>query len=505
MSLQLFCSKLPAGLMFSFFVFLLPPISTQRNPNHYYFADKRGDISLKGPDNPGDGSFLWEWKPHSGQEIQQLVTFQKKYWGSWNAEWSEYFRKNKLYQWIYRDRHTINLIIQNPTLKLSGLFTLFQTQPSKKLLKQHEIFGVQVESSPLWPPLGSDVTLSCTISRLSDTVSLHWKQRDSSQLNRSKTDQIRINNTVYLTVKHVPGEDARLYVCEVKENGFITLTVKVDFSISQYLHNIKYTLYRSSTNHSEVNLNCGVFSEYIKTKWTWSSYNFQNKEKEIASNYKSQPINVNRTDFGDRLGLTETTFNGTNFNVRIVPVLFEDAGVYTCSMATHKIVTITLITVKVTAEPSDAVSEGDNVTLTCSVSDVTGSLRLVWISSDGKTVAEKTLNEQNGEEKSLKLIIQKAERGNRNWTCVLFHQHTPKIYIPHYLKVNMRARARTFPDIWIITVSGYLFVKLGFAVGLIFLLKRMDKMSKSGKSHKMTGNEEAVQLKTLNSDTDLRS
>ncbi|GCB79554.1 hypothetical protein scyTo_0017909 [Scyliorhinus torazame] len=489
--------------MFSFFVFLLPPSFTERNPNHHYFVAKRGAASLKGPDNPGDGSFLWEWKPHSGQEIQQMVTFQKKYWRSWNAEWSEYFIKNKLYQWIDRDRDTINLRIENPTFKFSGLFTLFQTQPSKKLLKQHEIFGVQVESSPQWPPLGSDVTLSCTISRLSDTVSLHWKQRDSSQLNRRKTDQIRINNTVYLTVKHVPGEDARLYVCEVKENGFITLTVKVDFSISQYLHNIKYTLYRSSTNHSELDLICGVISEYNKTKWTWSSRYFQKQEKEIASTYKSQPINVKRADFGDRLVPTETNANGTNFRVRIVPVLFEDAGVYTCSLGTSKMVTITLITVKVTAEPSDAVSEGDTVNLTCSVSDVTESMTLAWISSDGKTVVEKTLNGQNGEEKSLRLIIQKAERGSRNWTCVLFHQRTPKIFIPHYLKVNMRAR--TFPDIWIITVSGYLFVKLGFAVGLIFSLKRMDRMSKTGNSHKMTGNEEAVQLKTLNSDIDLRS
>ncbi|GCB62197.1 hypothetical protein scyTo_0014457, partial [Scyliorhinus torazame] len=204
------------------------------------------------------------------------------------------------------------------------------------------------------------------------------------------------------------------------------------------LHNIKYTLYRSRTNHSELDLICDVISEYIKTKWTWSSRYFQNQEKEIASTYKSQLINVNRTDFGDRLFPTETNFNSKNFRVRIVPVLFEDAGVYTCSLGTSKMVTITLITVKVTAEPSDAVSEGDTVTLTCSVSDVTGSMRLVWISSDGKTVVEKTLKEGEQGEDLFQLIIQKAERGSRNWTCVLFHQNTPKIFIPHYLKVNSK-------------------------------------------------------------------
>ncbi|GCB78431.1 hypothetical protein scyTo_0017738 [Scyliorhinus torazame] len=420
--------------MFSFFVFLLPPSFTQRNPNHHYFVDERGAVSLKGPDNPGDGSFLWVWKPHSGQEIQQLVTFQKTYWRSWNAKWSGYFKKNKLYQWIDRDPDTINLRIEKPTFKFSGLFALFQTQPSKKLLKQHEIFGVQVESSPQWPPLGSDVTLSCTISRLLDTVSLHWKQRDSSQLNRRKTDQIRINNTVYLTVKHVAVEKERLYECKVKENGSIILTGKADFSVSTYLDRKHYILYRSGTDHSEIILSCLDYYYHNTAEWRWRSHHHQTQEKVIASASSSQPINVNRTDFGNRLTSTVTNFDGKNFNIRIVPVLFEDAGVYTCSLGTYKIVTITLITVKVTAEPSDAVSEGNTVTLTCSVSDVTGSMRLVWISSDGKTVAEKTLNRWNREEKSLRLIIQKAERGSRSWTCVLFNQNLLPLSVLYYLE-----------------------------------------------------------------------
>ncbi|XP_078392418.1 uncharacterized protein LOC144675649 [Cetorhinus maximus] len=166
-------------------------------------------------------------------------------------------------------------------------------------------------------------------------------------------------------------------------------------------------------------------------------------------------------------------------------------------------VTIQLITVKVTAEPSDAVTEGDTVTLTCSVSDVTESMRLVWINSDGKTVVEKTLKEEKQEQGLLQLIIQNADRDRRNWTCVLFHQNIPKVLIPYYLKINMRARI--LPDIWIITVSSYLFVKLGFAVGLICCLKRMDRISNNRNPPKATGNKETVQLQTLNSDADLRS
>ncbi|XP_041050288.1 uncharacterized protein LOC121281410 [Carcharodon carcharias] len=265
----------------------------------------------------------------------------------------------------------------------------------------------QFESDSQRPVLGSDITLSCTISRLSDTVSLHWKQRGSSQQNgRKNTDEIHLNNTVYLIVRHVGAGNQNLYTWEVQENNSIVLTGNTNVDVDWDLHEKKYTLYRSSTDHSEIDLICEALSKFSKTEWTWSSRYFQNQEKEIASAYKSQPIDVNRTYFGNRLVPTKTNFNGKNFSVRIVPVLFDDAGVYTCLLGKYEIVTITLIIVK--AEPSDAVIEGDTVTLTSSVSDVTESKRLVWINSDGKTVVEKTLKEEKQEQGLLQLIIQTA-------------------------------------------------------------------------------------------------
>ncbi|XP_078407247.1 uncharacterized protein LOC144686004 isoform X2 [Cetorhinus maximus] len=434
MSLRFLCSKLPAGSMFSFFVFLLPPVFTQSNTNHIYFLDEGGDILLKGPDNPGDSPVVWKWKPHSGQEIQQLVTFRRDGWGRWSAEWSRQFTTSELFQRIIKDRNTINLRIRNPRIQFAGLFTLTQTQPRNEILKRYEIFGIKVETDSQRPIMGSDITLSCTISRLSDTVNLHWKQRDSSQQNRRKTDQIRLNNTAYLIVKHVTVEDGKLYECEVKENGSNVITRNAYFPMDKYLYGKSYTLYRSSTDHSELDLICYSYYDYNTAAWSWRSHHLPNQLKEIASASKHQPFNVNRTDFGNRLVPRATTFNGNNFSVRIVPVLFEDAGVYTCSLGSRKMVTIKLITVKVTTEPSDAVTEGDTVTLTCSVSDVTELTRLVWINSDGKTVVEKTLNGRNREEKSLKLIILKAERGRGKWFCVLLHENKPQVSAPYYLE-----------------------------------------------------------------------
>uniref|UniRef100_UPI00398F6C6C uncharacterized protein isoform X3 n=1 Tax=Pristiophorus japonicus TaxID=55135 RepID=UPI00398F6C6C len=343
---RFFCSKMPAGLMFSFFVFLLPSVLTQTgNTTHIYFSDEGDNIPLKGPDNPGNGPVVWEWKPHSGQAIQRLVTFQKESSGQWVGFWNCWTGDKDTYNKTVQDGDNIDLEIRNPSFKLAGLFTLTQTQLSNKTLKLYEVFGVKK------------------------------------------------------------------------------------------LYQKSYTLYRSGTDHSELDLICySVSTNYKAAAWTWISHNLQNQEKNIATALKSQPIDVNKTYFESRLVPTVGNFNGMNFSVRIVPVLFDDAGVYTCSLESSTYVTIKLITVKVTAEPSDAVTEGDTITLTCSVSDVTESMRLVWISSDGKTVGEKTLNGRNGEEKSLRLIIEKADRGRGNWRCALFYQNRPQVLVPYNLE-----------------------------------------------------------------------
>ncbi|XP_055498695.1 uncharacterized protein LOC129701495 isoform X2 [Leucoraja erinacea] len=415
------CGSLPIGLMFGFFVFLLRPVSTQKYRHRMYFLDNGADIVLNGPDNPEkDSVVVWEWKPHSGKEVENLATFRRK---------GNYWSKVDLYPEMYVNHGTLDLTIYNPTFKLAGFFTLAQTEPRKQILKQYEIFGIKVEASPQRPLLGGDVTLSCTISRLSDTVSLHWRPMDSSQQNRSNTDQIRLNNTVYLMIRHVTVEDGKLYVCEVKENGNIVLTSNGDFTVNTFLYKERCTLYRSNTDHSELHLVCSPSYIYSTARWTWTSRRLQQQQKVIATAVGSQPINVNRTYFRNRLMTSVKHFNGKDFSLRIVPILFQDAGPYTCSIGTYPYLTIDLITVKVTAETSDAVTEGDTVTLTCSVSHVTESMRLVWINGDGKSVGEMSLTV---EEKSQNLVIQKDERGRGNWRCGLFHQDLPRLFVPYY-------------------------------------------------------------------------
>ncbi|XP_069754190.1 uncharacterized protein [Narcine bancroftii] len=329
-----------------------------------------------------------------------------------------------------------------------------------------------VEADSHRPVMGSDITLCCTISRLPDTVSLHWKPRGSSQQNKmNNTDQIHLNNTIYLIVQHVGVGSPQLYTWEMRENGSTVLTGNPDIEVDWDLSNKKFTVYRSDKDDSELDLICGASAEFTDTKWTWRSQRFQNQVKDIASTRRSQPINIDRSYFGNRLGARVGNLSGMNFSLRIVPVRFEDAGVYTCSIGTYKHVTIELITVKVTPDSSEAETEGNKVTLTCTVSEVSESMKLVWINDEGKVVEEKYVMEQQQKHNSLQLVIQKAEEAQRKWTCGLFHQHTPKVFIPFHLQ----AKSYYLNTHHIVLITGGL--ALLIIILLILLLRRKCKLT----------------------------
>ncbi|XP_059845861.1 uncharacterized protein LOC132405181 [Hypanus sabinus] len=434
--------------------------------NSIYFFHEEGNFVLKGPDNPGSDSVELEWSPHTGQQTtKRLATFHRE-GQRWTVQWSDEFSKiPDISQRLHVDWGTLNLRIRKPTFQLAGLFTWNQTQIGGNTLSEWEVFGIKVKADSQRPVMGSDVTLSCTISRLPDTVSLHWKPRGSCQRSNN-TDQIRLNNTVYLMVRQVGTRDPGLYTWEVQENGSIVLTGDTNVGVDEDLHNKISTVYRSDTEHSELDLICEASAKFNKTKWTWKSQLFQHQQAEIASTHSSESIDVDRSYFGNRLRTTVGNLKGKNFSMRIAPVQFGDAGVYTCSTGLHKHVTIELIAVKVTAEPSDEDSGGDNVTLNCSVSDVTASTRLVWINGDDKTIQVETLNDHGQEGKSSQQIIPKIDADKTKWMCAVFHQNILKILIPY--RKNMCPPL----NILIIIVSGYLLVKLVIALGLICCLTR---------------------------------
>ncbi|XP_069754208.1 uncharacterized protein [Narcine bancroftii] len=228
------------------------------------------------------------------------------------------------------------------------------------------------------------------------------------------------------------------------------------------LYRKHYRLYRSDTDHSEIYLTCYSSKVYNNASWNWSSLLQQSSTKIIAAAFKSQPVTVNASHFANRLEHTGTYFNGRNFNIKISPLMFEDGGVYKCILELQEFVTITVITVKVTAKPSHPVTERDTVTLTCSVSAVDGLTRLVWINGNNKTVREKRVA---GKEKSVSVTIQKSDRGKGNWTCALFEENRLQLLVPYSLEFRDKYTN-------IIIIVGSMLVLFTIILGVVLCIKK---------------------------------
>ncbi|XP_078087685.1 uncharacterized protein LOC144505454 [Mustelus asterias] len=106
-------------------------------------------------------------------------------------------------------------------------------------------------------------------------------------------------------------------------------------------------------------------------------------------------------------------------------------------MDTMELVTVELITIQVTASPSHPLTEGDSVSLTCSVSHISTATRLVWMDNGRNIlVKEKTFNLSDEGNNSLSLFILNIGQHNRGWSCLVFNRTMLKYYLVYRLEVN---------------------------------------------------------------------
>lgn len=111
---------------------------------------------LKGPDNAGSDTRVWEWEPHSGRGIQIVVTLRIQSSDVWSKQWGNGWRNRDMKQEAVVDDRTVNLGIKKPAFRCSGLFTFAETQPSNQILKLYQIYGIKVE----WARHGSTMCYS---------------------------------------------------------------------------------------------------------------------------------------------------------------------------------------------------------------------------------------------------------------------------------------------------------------------------------------------------------
>ncbi|XP_072120625.1 uncharacterized protein [Mobula birostris] len=420
-------------MMMPFFFLLTGSVFTQEEPTSIYIGTREKHIVLNGSDIPVGGVGVWEWRPHRDNLSSKTLVKVKAEVDGWTAEWFREDPKTDVFP-FHRINDSHHLTIKNVAFEAAGMFTFKQMEPEGKILKQYEIFITEVKRDPRYQYLGSDVTLSCIISRLPDTVSLQWTEKNSSQNRINNMDQIHLNNTVYLMVRDVKKQDKEQYACEVQEYGRTVLTVDIELHIVLSNYGKEYTNFWPIFGNNPLYLNCKGENRNQST-WYWKKYNHEKRRRVMSSDVKGRRETTLTPELWNRIKLQE--FDGTSFPLQISPAEFEDAGTYICTMETVEFVKVELITTKMTAIPPHRLAEGDDVTLTCSISHTREATRLIWMETGRKSfVKEKTLNPREEGNISLSVFIQKVGPHNRKWTCLVFNRKVPRIFITIQLEVN---------------------------------------------------------------------
>ncbi|XP_072923468.1 uncharacterized protein [Hemitrygon akajei] len=240
-------------------------------------------------------------------------------------------------------------------------------------------------------------------------------------------------------VRNVKKQDKEQYACEIQEHGRTVLTVDIELYISLSNYGKAYTNFWPIFGNNPLYLNCKTENRNQST-WYWKKYNHEKRRRVMSSDDKGQRDSTLTPEFRNRIRLQE--FDGMSFPLQICPAEFEDAGNYTCTVETLEFVTVELITTKMTVIPSHPVVEGDDVTLTCSISHIREATRLIWMETGRKSfVKEKTFNPPEKGNISLSVFIQKVGQHNRKWSCLVFNREVPRIFITIQLEINEKSEA----------------------------------------------------------------
>ncbi|KAK1165927.1 hypothetical protein AOXY_G12422 [Acipenser oxyrinchus oxyrinchus] len=411
--------------------------------------DEVTPVTLPVPVGISGTEFVWEWTPHDGRfkKVQLVTAKRSKSYPGAQYSWTRTSEHNIYYR-NFDDGGNGTLIIKSK-FENAGHYTFKQIQPNSTVLVMFEVFAFK--SVPfLWDsvPPGVDATRACTISRLPESSRLHWKHNGSL----SAATKCHYNNTAVIIFQNVDEHSTGNYSCELlkKEtylHGFYnTLTLKTSTFYS------RYTLYRDGANRSEVQLICRSANRRDTAEWTWHSQS-SSQPIHITSAIRNGPVGIFVKGVGQHIRSPVTVYDGHYFPLYISPVVFQDAGIYTCYTDNYVSVNITLITVQVSVEPPGVLAIGDEATLTCTVSGVRERIRLVWLrDADGTvvTVKEETLPASDSG-RSLALFIPRVSTEQLKWACVVFQESLPRAYFP--IEINAEEMQTAFGDPVLVIVA----------------------------------------------------
>eukprot|EP00061_Rhincodon_typus_P015342 g42957.t1 len=150
----------------------------------------------------------------------------------------------------------------------------------------------------------------------------------------NNTNQIQLNNTVYLILKDSQVDDAEQYACEIQDNGRTVHSVPIELTFSTCKYKVYFAFYGISFVVS-IGFGAGGDSNF------GLGPALKEGEQQVNGNKKDKG-NASISKIQNRVILKQ--FDGMSFPLQIFPVQFEDAGTYTCTMDTMEAVKIKLIT-----------------------------------------------------------------------------------------------------------------------------------------------------------------
>ncbi|KAJ8282970.1 hypothetical protein COCON_G00054890 [Conger conger] len=115
-------------------------------------------------------------------------------------------------------------------------------------------------------------------------------------------------------------------------------------------------------------------------------------------------------------------YDGNKFPLRISPVKFGDSGSYICDYDGHVVAAVTLVTIRVSAEPPGGLSRNQSVVLNCEISRVINSVTLAWLrmkGGRGELVKQEVLTERPPKT-MLSLTLPSLTEDQLHWACVVF-------------------------------------------------------------------------------------
>ncbi|XP_043105420.1 uncharacterized protein LOC122352014 isoform X2 [Puntigrus tetrazona] len=297
---------------------------------------------------------------------------------------------------------------------------------------------------------GSDVSLRCDVPFLSESSTLHW-EKDGEQTSNTT---LMYNNSAFIILHTVDEHSKGNYYCILTKEGSVETVKRHTLTIASNSYNEKskaFLIYRQSSSNSEVLLICKSRKVYENLKWTWAPRPDSQIDL-IAFKHRKQvqlkgPIKPGRR--------SSKEYDSQALIFHVSPVKFNYSGTYRCITETTTYTTIILHTIRVSVEPSDGVLMNQSVVFTCQLSEVTGSVTLVWLRMEGNRgvlVKQQMMTEKN-QKLQLTVNVSSYESDLMNWQCAVFTENTLRALAP-VTNYSLTSTATNEPDISTETSTG---------------------------------------------------